>query len=83
MFALVLYLNQQVNVQQLKAMESLTSQLIDVTIKHGGTFFLPYQLHYSKEQLRAAYPMSDAFFALKRKYDPHLLFKNAFYAKYG
>ena len=29
----------------------------------GGRFFLPYQLHYSREQLVRAYPEIDAFFA--------------------
>ncbi|MBA2306857.1 FAD-binding oxidoreductase [Candidatus Dependentiae bacterium] len=83
MFALVLYLNQRATPGALKAMEKVTGQLIDITTKFGGTFFLPYQLHYTKAQLLAAYPSIDTFFALKRKYDPHLLFMNTFYAKYA
>jgi len=64
-------------------METVTKDLIDLAIKFNGTFFLPYQLHYTREQLQKAYPNIDAFFALKRKYDPGLLFMNKFYAKYG
>ena len=30
-----------------------------------GTYYLPYQLYYSPEQLRSAYPEIDDFFATK------------------
>jgi len=83
MFAVVLYLNQRVNEKALSAMELLTRELIDLVLKFDGTFFLPYQLHFTREQLQKAYPNIDVFFALKRKYDPTLLFMNNFYAKYG
>lgn len=83
MFAIVLYLNQRVNTKALQAMEKLTSDLIDLALKFEGTFFLPYQLHYAREQLEKSYPNIDAFFELKRKYDPSLLFMNNFYAKYA
>ena len=83
MFAIVLYVNQRVNKNSLQAMEKLTSDLIDLALKFDGTFFLPYQLYYTREQLQKAYPNIDAFFALKRKYDPSLLFMNNFYAKYA
>ncbi len=83
MFAIVLYVNQRVDKSSLQAMEKLTSNLIDLALKFDGTFFLPYQLYYTREQLQKAYPNIDAFFALKRKYDPSLLFMNNFYAKYA
>ncbi|CAN5133249.1 FAD-binding oxidoreductase [soil metagenome] len=83
MFAIVLYLNQRVDTESLQAMKKLTSDLIDLTLKFDGTFFLPYQLHYTREQLQKAYPNINTFFALKRKYDPSLLFMNNFYAKYA
>lgn len=83
MFAIVLYLNQQVNKKALKAMKSLTHELIDLVLKYEGTFFLPYQLYYTSAQLHQAYPNIDHFFALKRKYDPSLIFINNFYAQYA
>jgi FAD/FMN-containing dehydrogenase len=83
MFAVVLYLNQPTTAAGNESMRSLTSDLIDLAIAQGGTFFLPYQLHYSPEQLRASYPMIDEFFAAKRQYDPQELFTNSFYEKYG
>jgi FAD/FMN-containing dehydrogenase len=83
MFAIVLYLNQRVNEKALLAMEKLTRDLIDLALKYNGTFFLPYQLYCTAQQLHTAYPNIDEFFALKRKYDPSLLFMNNFYAKYA
>ena len=49
----------------------------------GGTFFLPYQLHYTAEQLRRAYPAIREFFAAKRQYDPSDLLSSTFSAKYA
>lgn len=83
MFAIVLYLNQKVTVHALHAMEVLTCELIDLVLKFEGSFFLPYQLYYTEEQLQKAYPSIDSFFSLKRHYDPTLLFINNFYAKYA
>ncbi len=64
-------------------MELLTRHLIDITLTFDGTFFLPYQLYFTSEQLHRAYPNIDAFFALKRHHDPSLLFMNSFYARYA
>lgn len=83
MFAIVLYLNQRVTTKALKAMEKLTRELIDLVLRFNGTFFLPYQLYFTAEQLHLAYPNIDAFFELKRKYDPGLIFMNNFYANYA
>jgi FAD/FMN-containing dehydrogenase len=83
MFAVVLYLNQKVNKQALEKMEQLTRDLIDVTLGHNGTFFLPYQLCFTSAQLHKAYPNIDALFALKKEYDPSLRFMNSLYAKYA
>lgn len=83
MFAVVLYLNQKVNTKALAEMKQLTSDLIDLALKFKGTFFLPYQLYFTSQQLHKAYPNVDAFFALKKKYDPTDLFMNGFYAKYA
>jgi hypothetical protein len=60
-----------------------TNTNANITIAHKGRFFLPYQLHYSKEQLQQSYPQISDFFAAKRKYDPGELFTNTFYQKYA
>jgi len=51
-------------------MKQLTRELIDVTHQYNGTFFLPYQLHYTEEQLQKSYPQIEAFLAAKKKYEP-------------
>jgi FAD/FMN-containing dehydrogenase len=83
MFAFVLYFNCRFNNRDTETLRKTTVDLIDAAKKAGGTFYLPYQLFYSKEQLRNAYPEIDDFFAVKRKYDPTGLFSNKFYEKYG
>ncbi len=81
--AFVLYFNQKLNEKDSKKLEKATVDLIDLAVANGGTYYLPYQLYYSKEQLRAAYPEIDRFFGLKHRYDPIGLFSNSFYEKYG
>ncbi len=63
-------------------MRAMTVKLIDRVIGLGGSYYLPYRLHATREQLRAAYPRLDEFVAAKRRYDPQLRFRNALWDKY-
>ncbi len=81
--ALVLYFNQKLNAKESEALRTTTPELIDLATRLGGTFYLPYRLDYTKEQLRAAYPMIETFFETKRAYDPDARFQNAFYRMYA
>ena len=83
MFAFVLYFNVGFDTRDNEILKKTTSDLIDATQLLGGTYYLPYQLFYSKEQLRKSYPEIDNFFAEKRRYDQDELFSNKFYEKYG
>jgi len=83
MFGFVLYFNVKFNDKDNEALKKTTTELIDVAQRAGGTYYLPYQLFYSREQLRKSYPEIDEFFATKKKYDPIGLFTNKFYEKYG
>jgi FAD/FMN-containing dehydrogenase len=83
MFAFVLYFNQKLNEADSRALQRTTVHLIDLSLGLNGTYYLPYQLYYSREQLQKAYPEIDAFFAAKTIYDPIELFTNKFYEKYG
>jgi len=83
MFGFVLYFDCRFTDRDTEILRKTTVDLIDAAHQAGGTFYLPYQLFYSKEQLRNAYPEIDEFFATKRKYDPTGLFSNRFYEKYG
>ncbi len=81
--AYVLYFNQSLTAEDSAKLEKATVALIDHATKLGGTFYLPYQLYYSDEQLRNAYPEVDAFFTTKKKYDPNTRFSNTWYERYG
>ena len=64
-------------------MALVTSELIDLTASVNGRFFLPYQLHYTPEQLQRSYPEIGEFFKAKNSYDPDGLFTNTLYEKYS
>jgi len=83
MFAYVLYFNQKFDEHDGQILQKTTTDLIDLALGLDGTYYLPYQLFYSKEQLRRAYPRIDEFFAVKKTYDPEELFVNKFYEKYS
>ena len=83
MFSIVLYINQATDDEANERMRQVTQQIIDLALGVKGTFFLPYQLHYTPEQLRQSYPMIDEFFEAKRRYDPQLILTNTFYDKYS
>ncbi len=82
-FAFVLYFNQKLNEKESKILQKTTTDLIDIAEDLGGTFYLPYQLYYSQEQLHKAYPEIDTFFETKKKYDPEEIFVNTWYEKYS
>jgi FAD/FMN-containing dehydrogenase len=82
-FSVVLYITQSTDADGNARMAKLTGDLIDLTARHGGRFFLPYQLHYSPEQLRQHYPEIGEFFAAKRRWDPAGRFTNTWYERYA
>jgi FAD/FMN-containing dehydrogenase len=63
-------------------MRAMTVKLIDRVLALGGSYYLPYRLHATREQMRIAYPRLDAFVAAKRRYDPQLRFRNALWDGY-
>lgn len=82
-YSVVLYINQKTDSAGNERMRTVTRELIDLAVKNDGRFFLPYQLHYTAEQLRASYPNIDGFFALKRAYDPTEMLTNTWYETYS
>ena len=83
MYSIVLYINQLTTPDGNEKMGIVTRELIDLTTEVNGRFFLPYQLHYTPEQLQRSYPMIDDFFAAKKAFDPEGLFTNTWYEKYS
>ena len=82
-FSVVLYLSQRVSDDGNRDMADLTRALVAGALEHGGTFYLPYQQHYTRTDVARAYPALEEFFALKRRHDPGLLFMNGFYRRYA
>ncbi|MGM0846672.1 MAG: FAD-binding protein [Bacillota bacterium] len=83
MFALVLLINQDKSAEGKEETERIVRKMVDVTLKHGGSYYLPYYEYPSKEQMREAYPKTEEFFNSKRKLDPEEVFMNQFYEEYG
>jgi FAD/FMN-containing dehydrogenase len=83
MFSFVMLCNQSRTPEAEAAMENVTRELIDAALANGGSYYLPYRLHATREQFERAYPQAEEFFDQKRKYDPDELFQNRFYEKYG
>ncbi len=81
-FALVLYYRQGVSPRDRAAVANWTGQLIDLAIAHQGSYYLPYQIHASREQFLAAYPRAEEFFALKKRIDPNNKFRNRLWDAY-
>ena len=81
-FGFVLLFNQVKNSKSEEEMKKLTKQLVEITIKMEGTYYLPYRLHIDKEMFNKVYPKGEEFFKLKLKYDPNEIFKNKFYEHY-
>lgn len=82
-FSLVLYWSQAVSDDGNADMADLTRSLVAASLDRGGTFYLPYQQHYTRDQVAQAYPELSTFFAAKRRYDPDLRFQNSFFARYS
>ena len=81
-FALVLYYRQGSSVAERKRAAAWTRDLIDAALACGGRYYLPYQIHASREQFLAAYPRAPEFFALKQRVDPAYKFRNRLWDAY-
>ena len=82
-FALVCYINIPNVVKKFDFSQLWTQKLIDLALSLGGTYYLPYQLHATSEQLHKAYPRFEEFVAVKQKYDPQGTFTNELLKKYA
>ena len=56
--------------------------LIDLGIKHGGSYYLTYHRYARREQVEACYPQFKEFLRMKLKYDPDEVFQSDWYRHY-
>lgn len=80
---IVLFFNQKITEEGNEKTKKWTQHLIEAAAQLNGTYYLPIQLHATKEQTLKAYPKLNNFFELKKKYDSSELFMNYFYNKYS
>ena len=59
-----------------------TRELIALALRHGGRYYLPYQLHATVEQFNAAYPEADRLRRIKQQLDPAGKLSNELWRKY-
>jgi FAD/FMN-containing dehydrogenase len=81
-FAFVIYYKQPTDPRAPTDAGVWTRELVDAALNVGGSYYLPYQLHATKEQFRRAYPRAAEFFALKQRLDPTNKFRNELLDKY-
>ncbi len=80
--AAVLLFSQEKTVRGEEDMARMTRVLIDRVLDIGGTYYLPYRLHATRDQLTRGYPRAAAFAAKKRELDRDLLFRNHLWDTY-
>lgn len=80
--AAVLLFSQEQTVRGEEDMARMTRALIDRVLDIGGTYYLPYRLHASLDQLTRGYPGAADFAARKRTVDTDLLFRNQLWDQY-
>jgi hypothetical protein len=57
-------------------------RLIDLGLRHGGSYYPTYHRYALRRQVDACYPQMQEFLKLKRKYDPDDLFQSEWYRHY-
>ena len=60
-FCFVVYYKQQLNQRAQDFVGQWTRAMIDLSLKHEGTYHLPYQLHATQAQFVQAYPKAALF----------------------
>jgi len=81
-YSFVLFYRQGLDLPAQHAVGEWTRELIDATLRHEGRYYLPYQLHATREQFERAYPEVAQLRQLKSRVDPQGRFSNTLWQKY-
>lgn len=83
MFALVLLINQGKSKKEIEKTKKVIQKMIDVTLQHDGSYYLPYYSYPTQAQMDESYPKNKEFFKQKKQFDTNELFMNLFYKEYS
>jgi len=81
-FAYVIYYKQRTRDNAKTRVAVWTRELIDAVLSVNGSYYLPYQIHATKQQFHKAYPRANEFFQVKQKLDPNNRFRNSLWDSY-
>ena len=81
-FAFVLYYKQRTRESARGRVAIWTRELIDAALSLSGSYYLPYQVHATREQFHRAYPRAAELFALKQQLDPEFRLRNVIWDTY-
>ena len=82
MLGLVVLIQHGVKDNEIAEAKEMIQKWTNLTLKHGGTYYLPYYPYQSEQQFQTAYPNWQTFQEEKRRRDPNDVFQNLFYERY-
>jgi len=82
-FAFVLYYRLHRTPECDAQMSEFHDLLAEAAMRSEGTFYLPYRHHYSLAQLERSYPAFKEFVEAKKRFDPHDIYNNLWFADYA
>lgn len=81
-FSFVLYHKQRTGSRAREEVGAWTRELIALALRHGGRYYLPYQLHATVDQFNQAYPEAARLRRIKQEVDPSGKLSNELWRKY-
>ncbi|WKL55855.1 FAD-binding oxidoreductase [Asticcacaulis sp. ZE23SCel15] len=81
-FSIVIYYQQGTTEADKQVVGAWTRELIGAALDNGGRYYLPYQIHATREQFLKAYERAPEYFELKQRVDPNYKFRNKLWEAY-
>ncbi|MBO1511219.1 FAD-binding oxidoreductase [Metabacillus bambusae] len=82
MLGLVILIQHGLKENEIANAEAIIQDWTNLTLDHGGTYYLPYYRYQTKEQFMRSYPEWKRFQEEKLRRDPNEVFRNLFYDYY-
>jgi len=81
-FSFVVYYKQRAHAEAQRRTGAWTREMIATALAFGGRYYLPYQLHATRDQFDRAYPEAQQLREIKRRVDPAGRFANELWVAY-